>query len=130
MSNWIREFYDQVDASNVDAFADYCAENVVFRLGAFPTIRGLDDVMEAERQFLTTITSHSHRFVNIFTDNDTSVLEAVVTYIRLDGRSVDVPCTTILHRTAEKIDSIRVYLDITAVYAPVDESEAVPSGSA
>ena len=122
MSNWLREFYDQVDGSNVDAFTEYCAEDVSFQMGAFPPIQGLAEVMEAERQFLTTIDSHSHRFVNVFTDGDTSVLEAVVTYIRLDGASVEVPCTTILHRTEGKVDSIRVYLDISPVYAPVDEA--------
>jgi ketosteroid isomerase-like protein len=118
MADWLREFYDDVDNGRIDSLAERCTEDLSFQVGGMSPINGRAAVMEAERQFLTSITSHSHRFINVFNDEDTTVMEAVVTYIRVDGTAVDVPCTSILHRSDELVDSIRVYLDITPVYAP------------
>jgi ketosteroid isomerase-like protein len=115
--SWLRDFYDQVDGGRLDEFEKYCAEDIAFQMGGSKPVHGLAEVTAAERSFLQTIRSHSHKFVNVFTDGDTSVLEAIVTYIRLDGTAVEVPCATILHRAGALIDSIRVYLDITPVYA-------------
>jgi ketosteroid isomerase-like protein len=118
MTDWLRDFYDDIDNGRIDPLTKRCAENISFQMGSMTPIEGRTEVMEAERQFLTSIDSHSHRFVNVFNDADTTVLEAVVTYIRLDGNAVEVPCTSILHRSGGLVDSIRVYLDITPVYAP------------
>ncbi|WP_410604708.1 nuclear transport factor 2 family protein [Amycolatopsis sp. lyj-90] len=121
MSDWLRDFYREVDKGNIDSFPAYCAADVMFLRGGAPPVRGLVEVMEAQRAFLSTIRSLSHEFVNVFTDGDTSVLEATVTYTRLDGRAVEVPSVTILHRTGGLVDSIRVYLDIAPVYAEVGQ---------
>ena len=123
MSDWLRDYYDELDTGRLDSWTERNAEDIVFQMGNLPPIEGREQVLAAERHFLTTISSHSHRFVNVFVDGDTSVLEAVVTYHRLDGNQVDVPVTTILHRRDELVDSARVYLDIAPVYAEVPASE-------
>ena len=124
MSNWLRDYYDELDSGRLDSWTERNAEDIVLQMGNLPPIEGREQVLEAERGFLTTISSHRHRFVNVFVDGDTSVLEAVVTYHRLDGNQVDVPVTTILHRRDELVDSARVYLDIAPVYAEIPAPEA------
>jgi hypothetical protein len=80
-------------------------------------VHGIDQVMAGQRQWMTMFRSLSHHFVNAWEIDDTTVLEAVVTYVRHDDRSVDVRCTTILHRTNDLVDSVRVYIDVAPVFA-------------
>ena len=117
MSDWLRDFYDHVDRGGLDAVADLVTEDLEFRIANSPVIRGRDAVISAERAFLTTIAGHTHTIVDVFHDGDTTFLEAVVTYTRLDGTTLDVPCATLLHRRGALVDSMRVYLDDCAVFS-------------
>lgn len=117
MADWLREFYDHVDRGGLDAVAELVTDDLEFRIANSPAIRGREAVIEAERAFLTTIAAHTHEFVEVFNDGDTTVLEAVVTYTRLDGTALDVPCATVLRRRGDLVASIHVYLDDCAVFA-------------
>jgi ketosteroid isomerase-like protein len=117
MTSWLHGYYDDVDNGRIDELTARNTEDLVVQMGGMPPVHGRQAAMDGERQFLQTIRSHRHRFVNVFVDGDTTILEAVVTYTRLDGDEVDVPCTTILHRRGELVDSVRIYLDLAPVYA-------------
>ena len=104
MTSWLHGYYDDVDNGRIDELTARNTEDLVVQMGGMPPVHGRQAAMDGERQFLQTIRSHRHRFVNVFVDGDTTILEAVVTYTRLDGDEVDVPCTTILHRRGELVE--------------------------
>lgn len=117
MTTWWQDYYDDVDNQRLDALEARHTADVVVTMAGTPAIHGIDDAMAGQRQFLTLFKSLSHNFVNAWEVDDTAILEAIVTYVRHDGESVDVPCTTILHRTEGLVDSVRVYLDLAPVFA-------------
>jgi hypothetical protein len=57
-----------------------------------------------------------HDFVNKRQVDDTTILEFRVDYTRSNGSYVTVPCTSILHRDGELVDSLRVYIDVAPVF--------------
>ncbi len=118
MSNtWWQEYYDDIDNQRLDSLGSRTAQNVVVRTAGFPAVEGLENVLNGQREFFSTFKSLRHDFTNTWEVEDTAVLEAIVTYTRHDETSVEVPCVSILHRTDELVDSVRIYLDLAPIYA-------------
>jgi ketosteroid isomerase-like protein len=118
MDDWLRDYYDDVDNMRLDAFVDRHTDDVVVKFGNNPPAVGKDEVRQAIGYFWTLIGGLRHEFVNVFAEGDTTILEAEIDYTRKDGGHVTVPCTSILHRRGEFVDQLRVYLDLTPVFAP------------
>lgn len=117
MGDWWQDYYDDVDNQRLDSLEARHAKDVLVTVAGTPTLHGIADAMAGQREFLTLFKSLRHDFVNTWEIGDTAVLEAVVTYVRHDDQSVEVPCTTILHRTDDLVDSVRMYLDLAPVFA-------------
>ena len=124
MADWLRDMYDTIDAKDLDGFIDALHDDVVVVFANNPPAVGKDQVRGAIGGFFGTIATMSHNFSNVFTDGDTTILEAVIAYGRLDGPVVDVPCVSILHRDGALVDGLRIYLDLTPVFAPLPEAAA------
>ena len=45
------------------------------------------------------------------------MLETQVDYLRKDGRTVTVPVVTVLEREGRLVRALRIYLDVSPVYA-------------
>jgi len=58
-----------------------------------------------------------HRFVHVWDHGATTVLEAAVTYFRKDGKTVTVPCVSILETRGGKVAELRVHIDLAPVFA-------------
>lgn len=55
--------------------------------------------------------------MNTWEVDDTAILEAIVTYVRLDDQRVELPCVSVVHRTGEMVDNVRVYMDLGPLFA-------------
>lgn len=117
MGDWVREYYDDVDAMALDPWLGRHTDDVVVTFGNNPPAKGKEQVGEAIAGFWTTIGGLRHDIRTTHTDGDTVALEVDVTYERKDGRSVTVPCASILHRRGELVDSLSIYIDLAPVYA-------------
>jgi uncharacterized protein (TIGR02246 family) len=108
-----------VDARDPAALAELFAEDgrLVFANGE-PLI-GRQAIRAGAAGFYSTIKGLHHQILNEWHVEHDTVVEARVTYDRLDGDSVTIPVVSIWHaRDDGLIDDYRVYFDVAPVYAP------------
>jgi hypothetical protein len=58
----------------------------------------------------------SHSFVKVVEQGDSAYLEAVVTYTRLNGSTVQIPVSTAIDRRDGLIAAQRVYIDLAPLF--------------
>ena len=118
MSDWVRDYYDNVDNMRLDEFVDSHTDDVVVKMGNSPPAVGKDAVREAIGGFWTMIGGLRHEFVSVHDAGATTVVEASIDYTLLDGRVVTVPCASILDRAdGGKVSGLRVYIDLAPVFS-------------
>ena len=106
-----------VDATDVPGFLGLLADDAEFVFANAEPLVGHDAIGAALGGFYQSIAGLGHECVHEWAVGDTTIVESTVTYARLDGQQVSVPATTIYHVTDGLIDSYRIYMDTTPVYA-------------
>ena len=114
---WLREYYEDVDNMRLDAFLSHHTDDVVVQFGNNPQAHGKEQVGGAIGHFWEMIGGLDHEFLNVYQDGDTTALEALIHYKRLDDVTVPVPCTTLIHRTGDLADFVRIYIDVAPIFA-------------
>ena len=122
---WADDLYaNGVDRKDAAAFARAFAPDGWVQFGNWPRTAGREAITAAIAQFFDGFQSLSHRSVGRWLDGRTLVLEAEVTYVRHDGRTVTVPACTIFRLAAEpsaegkpQAKECRIYVDLGPLYA-------------
>jgi ketosteroid isomerase-like protein len=117
MSEWIRDYYDDVDNMRLGELVSRHSDDVVVQFGNNPPARGKDEIAQSFGQFLSMIGGLKHTFVNTSEVDGTTIVEASIDDTRADGSHVIVPSASILHRSGDLVDSLRVYVDLAPVLA-------------
>jgi len=115
---WLTQYYRDVDAQDMKAFLAHHTPDAKVVFGNNPPAVGLAAIEQAIGWFWSTIEALHHRFVHVWTIDATTVLEVAVTYVRKDGKTVTVPCVSILERRDQKVSELRVHIDLAPVFAP------------
>ena len=115
---WLVELYRKVDSLEPDAIVDAFAADGEMRFGSGDPLVGKEAVRAGVTWLCSSYRRMSHRFINVWDLGDTALLEAIVTYDCLDGRTVPVPVVTIIERCGEEVTSLRFYSDPAALRAP------------
>jgi len=113
----IKRYYDVVDAMDLEAFKAMHSKNARVIFANYPAAEGPDQIAGAIGQFWSTIGGLKHTFVNRWDNPEESILEAAVDYRRKDGKSVRVPCVSILKPDGDKVGELRVFIDVAPIYA-------------
>lgn len=115
---WWQHFFLAVDEKDAQRLGDaWFAADFTLQFGNWPQVAGKDAAIGALDQFFGSIESLSHQLVNAVSEGSSTVVESVVTYTRLDGVSVSLPAATLLERDAEKLRSLRIYVDQSPLHA-------------
>jgi hypothetical protein len=117
MSDWVTEYYEDVDHMRLDAWLARHTDDVVVKFGNNPPARGKEEVGNNIGYFWSTIGGLKHNIVRSYEAEGTTILEVDVEYTRKDGNQVSVPCTSFLHRNGALVDELRVYIDLAPVFA-------------
>lgn len=125
MGDWVRDFYDNVDNRDLEAFLGSLSDDVVVKFANNPPAVGKEQVGQAIGGFFESIAGMTHTFVDVHAAQDATVVEADIEYVRIDGAHVRVPSATILHRRGELVDQLRIYIDLAPVFAPASAAHAV-----
>ena len=108
-----------VDARDAKAFAEFFAGNGRLVFGNGEPMVGAHAIAEGIGRFFTTIDGLRHQVRNEWVVGPDTVVELLVTYDRLDGRSVTLPAVSIWHLgNDDLIDDYRIYIDLAPLYAP------------
>ena len=113
----ITDVFADVDRMDAKAFASYLAEDCVLRFGNADEVVGRDAIEAAIAGFFTTVQGLSHRIIEQWEVDGTTIVQNEATYTRMDDRQVTVPAVTIYHRVGDLIDDYRIYVDLAPVYA-------------
>ena len=117
MPHWFSDFYDSIDAMNLDAFAKGLAPDAEVVVGNNPPMQGREAAKEGVGYFFSTIAGIKHNITNVVEGDGVTVMEARIDYTRKDGNKVTVPAVTILERHDNLVKSLRIYVDVAPVYA-------------
>jgi Domain of unknown function (DUF1857)/SnoaL-like domain len=113
----IKRYYDAVDSMDLEAFKAMHSKNARVIFANFPAAEGPDQIAGAIGHFWSTIDGLKHTFVNRWDNPEESILEVVVDYTRKDGKSVRLPCVSILKPEGDKVGELRVFIDVAPIYA-------------
>ena len=111
------EVLADVDRMDAKAFASHLAGDCTLRYANNDEVVGRDGIEAAIAGFFASIKGISHRIVDQWDVDDTTIVQLEATYTRMDDRRVTIPAVTIFRRGADLIDEYRVYVDLAPVYA-------------
>ncbi len=122
MSDWITDYYADVDAMRLDEYVAHHAEDAEVVFGNNPPAVGRDAIGEAIGGFWTMIGGLRHEVHHRWDVNDgnTAVLEVTTHYTTHGGAAVSMPCVSILDRNADGlVTSLRVHIDLAPLFAAI-----------
>jgi hypothetical protein len=116
---WVVQYYRDVDAMNMPAFLAHHTADAKVIFGNNPPAVGHDQIGGAIGGLWQAIDGLRHRFINVWSNGPTNcVIEVAVSYFRKDGKTVTVPCVSILEQRDGKVAELRIHIDIAPVFAP------------
>lgn len=113
----IQRYFEAVDAMDLETFKSMHSNNARVIFANFPPAEGPEQIAGAIGSFWSTIGGLKHNVVNRWDNPDESILEVAVDYRRKDGRSVRLPCVSILKPEGDKVGELRVFIDVAPIYA-------------
>jgi ketosteroid isomerase-like protein len=114
---WWKEYFADVDSMDMEKVGAWFAEDMNLRFGNAPAMQGRDTIIGSLRGFLSPFKSMKHEFGEVIESADGVFTEAAVTYSFPDGRAVTVPSATFMRRRGDKVSELRVFIDLTPVFA-------------
>jgi ketosteroid isomerase-like protein len=125
MSDWVREYYDKIDACDAAGMASYLAERGTFQLGNMPAVQGPEQVADGNQAFFDTIKGLRHDFTHRYTMGAVDIVEADVTYTLHEGDTLTLPGIAVLERGDDNlIAASRSYVDMTPLASRTAEAAA------
>jgi hypothetical protein len=115
----IHSLFKTIDEMNADKFVTYLTDDAQFRFGNSPVVKGKLAIRDAVDGFYKSIKSLFHNCENLWINGDHIIYQGKVTYTRLDGNIVPVQFTNIFGMKGDLIKDYFIYIDITALYAPM-----------
>ena len=117
MSDWIEEYFSDVDAMRLDAFVGRHSDDAVVSINDNPPARGKNEIRQTIGGFWEMIGGLRHEILRRYEDGDTVILESDVIYTRKDGQEVTVKTASVLHRDGELVDRLAFYNDPAPIFA-------------
>lgn len=128
MSDWITDYYADVDALRLESYLDRHTDDAEVVFGNNPPAVGRQAIGEAIGGFWSMIGGLRHERRNLWfvDDGATAVLEVLVHYTTKGGAEVSLPCVSLLDRAADgKVRSLRVHIDLAPLFERIG-AEAAP----
>ena len=120
---WARTLYDgSVDKKDAAGFAAVFADDAWMRFANNEPVIGRKNIEAAIAGFFTMLDTLKHQQTGVWSQGDALILEANVTYRRLDGGMVTVPAVTIMRLTGTAarpvVKRCQMFVDLTPLFAP------------
>jgi hypothetical protein len=108
--------FQDIDSLQPERFSAHLAEDVTMRFGNADPVHGRTAVHDVWAQFCRSVSGVRHDVVEQWDHDPATVVEADVTYTRLDGTTVTVPVVTIYRGAGPHIEDYRVFIDLAPVF--------------
>jgi len=127
MSDWITDYYADVDAMRLQSYVDRHTDDAEVVFGNNPPAVGKQAISEAIGGFWSMIGGLRHERRNLWFVNDgsTAVLEALLHYTTKGGAQVSVPSVSILDQADDgRVSSLRVHIDLAPLFERIGAETA------
>ncbi|MTD56886.1 nuclear transport factor 2 family protein [Amycolatopsis pithecellobii] len=127
MSDWVTDYFADVDAMRLDAYVARHTEDAVVVFGNNPPAVGKTAIGEAIGGFWSIIGGLRHERIHLWfvDDGDTAVLEALVHYQTKGGHEFAFPAVSILDRKDGLVSSLRIHIDLGPLFAQIEQESTV-----
>jgi ketosteroid isomerase-like protein len=112
----VRRLYTAVDAGDIEGYLSQLTPDVWFRFGNQPPVVGRAALRAALEQFYAGLTTLSHANTGVWRVDDTIIVEADVTYTRLNGSTITLPAVTVYRLQGDQGQRVQVFMDIAPAF--------------
>jgi hypothetical protein len=122
MSDWVSDYYADIDALKLDSFVERHSEDARIVFGNNPPVTGSKAIEELVAVMFGPLSGlrHERRNTWYLDGGDTAVVEALVHYSTKGGGQVAVPSVSLVDRGSDGlVRSLRVYVDVAPVLARI-----------
>lgn len=114
----VRKMFEAGESMNVNNFVKFYADNAHYQFSNFPVAYGPEGIKANSEGFLQKVKKVVHNIENIWEiDDEIVVVEMTVRYDRHDGKSFTLPCCDTIRIRNGKVQSLKIFMDITPVFA-------------
>ena len=116
--DWLKDCYTAVDRMDAAAYRTFLAADCQLAFGNQPVTSCNNEIIGGIRHFWEAIGGLDHAFVHVVGHDFHFAAEALIDYIRKDGRVVSIPCITVIERNAEGLARyIRIFIDTAPIFS-------------
>lgn len=116
-TDWLAGLFAAIDARDAARFADYLADDVVFRFGNAPPVHGRNAAEAAVAGFFDAVQALRHEISEAWATGDVVACHGEVTYTRHDGSALSVPFANILRMAGNQVREYLIFADTSALFA-------------
>jgi hypothetical protein len=110
--------FEDIERMDAAAWSAYLAPDAIMRLGNRDPVYGRDACRDALAALYRRIAGMTHHIIEQWEHGETTIVEANITYTRLDATQVSVPAVTIFRTNGkDQIADYRVYIDPGPIYS-------------
>jgi ketosteroid isomerase-like protein len=113
----VQAIFAAFDSKDIGVLAALVTDDVRLQIGNAEVVDGKADFVEALQIFFSSVAAFRHTVTNVWSDVDAVIVELKVSYTRLDGTELTLPCCNVFRLRNGAVADYRVYMDITPVYA-------------
>ncbi|MDP2711286.1 MAG: nuclear transport factor 2 family protein [Solirubrobacteraceae bacterium] len=120
MPQWVEDFYEGVDGGDLSVYGRFFADDISLRFGSGTPEHGMESVVAALTAAHDTL-ELSHTIGAVWQSAEHTLVEASVDYtLKSSGASATLPAFTVFHRRGERVDEMRVYVDLGPLFGGGD----------
>ncbi len=106
-----------LDAKDLDAYAQFLANDVSIEFGNAPAVKGKKAVVEMLGGYWQSFKSIEHDLINIYGSDKAYVLEALNHYVRHDGTKATVRAVAFTDKNEDGlVTSVRIFGDTSPLF--------------
>ncbi len=114
----VKRMFKAGESMNVENFVKFYTDDALYQFSNFPVVYGPQGIRDASVDFLKKVEQVYHHMKNMWeVEDDTVIAEMEVTYIRYDGKVFTLPCCDTIRFKGDKVQELRIYMDISPVFA-------------
>jgi ketosteroid isomerase-like protein len=107
-----------VDSKDTGRFLEFLDEQAVFRFANAPPAAGTAAIAAMVGGFFDSLQSLSHEVRGAWSVPGRVFVEGVVTYVRRDGRRVEIAFANVLAISGARVSDYAIYIDPSPLFAP------------
>ena len=111
----VKRLFARGEAFDSQGFIDFFTDRPVYQFGNFPVCFDKESIKASVKAFFGAVSALYHDIKMLWEVGEVVVVEMDVTYWRLDGSQVTLPCADIFRFEGDQVSELRIFMDANPV---------------